>query len=214
MTRLRDATRIAASDLAQVAAEQAAAAAARTPLGEALAGTGAVIERAVVVPIGAGVPATMRLLGHDEQVLATAHMAIALRDVDLGIDWLWKDLVEQERARQYMAIALRDPADPAKPLGTLEDWRHPSITGPVLIRLWLEYADMVQEFDPAGDQLDEVDVLGIADAIEKKSAPRLVAYGSARLASFLLSTAGRPATSPTPKSSPGPAPSDEPSAGL
>lgn len=210
MTRLGDATRSAAAELAHAGAAQVAAT--RTPLGEALAGTGAVVKRTVTVPLGAGVPAAMRLLGHDEQVLATVQMAIALRDVDLTIDWLWKDLVEQERARQYMAIALRDPNDPDKPLGTLEDWRHPSITGPVLIRLWLEYADMVQEYDPAGDQLDEVDARGIADAIEKKSAPRLVAFGSAKLASFLLSTAGRPATSPTPKSSPGPAPSDEPSA--
>ena len=178
----------------------------RTRLGEAVAGTGAIVYRDVTIPIAGGVRAKMRLLGHDEQMTATAALAERLRALRLEDDWLSKDTIEQERARQYLVIACRDPEDPIKPIGSTEDWANSAITSPVLIGLWIEYADMVATFDPAHVELTAEDLRDIPAAIEKKSVRSLVSFGSSKLANWLLSTGAPPAVSPIPMYSPESAP--------
>lgn len=184
-----------------------AAAAARTRLGAAVAATGAITYRDVVIPVAGGVRCKMRLLGHDEQMAATAAFAERVRELRLDADWLSKDTLEQERARQYLMRACRDPDDVGRQVGDAEDWSSEAINGPILIGLWIDYADMVATFDPAGaDQLDPLsaeDLRDLAAAVEKKSVATLVAFGSSKLARYLLSSADQPATSLPPKSSPG-----------
>lgn len=174
-----------------------------TPIGRACAEAGAVVHRPHVLPIGSGVPISMRVLGPDEELEAVAEFAERIRAVKINPDWLSTDVVEGERARCYLARACRDPLDLGKPAGTPAQWRHPSITGPIISWLWVEYADLVATFDPFGGELLTADITDIEAAVEKKKVGALASFGSWKLARYLLSSADRPPTSPTPPSSDG-----------
>lgn len=173
-------------------------------LGHALAGSGAIVYRDVVIPVagGDGVRAKLRCLGYGEELDAVAALGEQMRAAQLENDWLSRDVIEAERARQYLARACRDPADPSKPIGTIEDWRSPAIT-PVLLRLWIEYSDHVVGYDPQGAELSQADADQIAAAAQKKSRDQLTSFGSALLASWITSMADRLWPSPTPTSSAG-----------
>lgn len=198
-------------ELAGAAAKVPAAATAPAPvlsaLGLALAGTGAVVYRDVVVRVGAGIPARMRLLGHDEEVAATVAFGGELLERQLGGDGspFVVDVIEQARARQYLArsvFAAGEPGSPEVPLGTAEDWRNVAITSAVLEPLWVEYADMRRALDGLADPLPPAEASAIADAVEKKNGQYLVACGTNMLVRWLLSTDGQPAGSPTLRSAP------------
>lgn len=172
-----------------------------TALGAALAGSGVVVYRPVTLQLGGGVKARMRLLGLDEELAATVAFAARLAAVMLDATPMTADIIEQERARQYLMRAVFDE-DGVTPIGTVEEWSHVSITSAVLQPLWIEYGDMRASYDPCADPLPEGEIAMILDAIEKKNAAYLVACGTTTLVRWLLSTDARPAGSPAPKSSP------------
>lgn len=190
---------------ATVPSAAAAPAAATTALGMALAGSGVLVYRDVTVLIGAGVPARIRLLGHDEEVAATVAFGAELLERAIGDSTpLTADVIEQARARQYLQRAVFEagpPGSPEVPFGSPADWRHVAITSAVLGPLWIEYADLREAFDPLADPLPAAEAKAIAEAVQKKSAAYLVACGTSTLVRWLLSTAGQHATSPTPTSS-------------
>lgn len=171
-------------------------------LGAALAGAGALVYRPVTVQVGAGVPARMRLLGHDEEIAATVAFGQRLAELAIGdVTPLTADVIEQERARQYLMRAVFDQ-DGVTPIGTAEEWGHASITAAVIHPLWIEYADLRSAHDPCAEPLPDGDVAMIARAVEKKSARFLIGCGSITLVRWLLTTGAQPAASPTPRSSP------------
>jgi hypothetical protein len=109
---------------------------------------------------------------------------------------------EGERAKRTLAEAVRDPEDHSKPFGTLEQWG--KLDDDVIVACWHVYGDVRDRLDPIGlDSLTAEDVAQLDAALEKKNATALRSYGVAKLSLYLLTTAARPAISPTPPSSPG-----------
>lgn len=181
----------------------------------AVAEGGARAERPVVLELANGqqVQGVMRLLGYSEELEATAALSEVCRRLKLEPTYLTTDVIEGERARQYLARAVRDPSDLTRPLGTIEHWHAPGVTRQVVEALWLEYADLVERFDPVGAELAQADVAAIEAAVQKKSPELLRIFGSSKLALYLATSGAQPSPSPTPKSSPGPGPGTEPSPG-
>lgn len=183
-----------------------------TVLERACADGGAVDHRPFEIPIGAArVPVAMRVLGPVEELEATAEYAARLRaaapaGAELLTDWLSTDVAEGMRARCYLARACRDPSDTSRPAGPPAVWWDKAITGPVIVWLWAEYADLVVAHDPYGGELvitDARDLAALALAVEKKSPAPLVALGPWRQARLLLTLADQLAASRTPSSSAG-----------
>lgn len=92
--------------------------------------------------------------------------------------------LDGQEAVRTLAIAVRDPADPSRPLATLEEWCHADDgqVGTVYAR----YLDMVAETDLFRGDLGAEERAEIAAAVKKKDATRLLAFGARRLTAFLL----------------------------
>lgn len=102
------------------------------------------------------------------------------------------------RFRRVLAIAVRNP-DPMKhdePFGTLDDWaEEPDDVLSAGITL---YKDVKARLDPAtSPELPEDQVADLIEAFKKKDFAQLRSFGSATLASWLLSGAVRLSSSPT-----------------
>jgi hypothetical protein len=108
---------------------------------------------------------------------------------------------ESERAKQTLAVAARE-ADKVTPIGTLEDWG--ALDDDIIAACWFVYGDVRERLDPLGSEHVTADeVREIDAAIEKKNRMALLRFGVAKLSLYLLSTAARRASSPTPPSLPG-----------
>jgi hypothetical protein len=101
----------------------------------------------------------------------------------------------EERVLRTVAVAVRDPADPTRPLADLEEWATCDDTQ--LVALWQAYKDLQDELDPLGPNaagLTEQEVAALKAAAGKGEADLLMSYGSRRLALFAISSAGPPPT--------------------
>jgi hypothetical protein len=190
---------------AAVAGGAAATAPASSRLLAALAGGR--ILKPIRVP-GLELDGTMTLLGSERAVAIEAEVLRDMQAIALPQEITTIAQFELERARRFLADAVREvPAPDATPgslppaLGTASEWGQ--LPPATVADLWRTYNDLSEEHDPAGFGVTADEVAEIADAIEKKNVIRLRCFGVRRLASYLLTTAAPPASSPTPKSEPG-----------
>jgi hypothetical protein len=108
-----------------------------------------------------------------------------------------------EVAVRHLAIAVRDPADVARPLASLDEWRE--CTDDQIGYLWERYKDLAEELDPmTAPTLTEEEVTALQSAAKKSEAAAglalLLAFGSRKLATFIRTSVGQPASSPTQRS--------------
>lgn len=93
------------------------------------------------------------------------------------------ELDAQEAART-LALAVRDPVEPSRPLATLEEWGEAD-DGQVG-EVYRRYLDLVAETELFRSDLTPEQLAEIADAVKKKDATRLLAFGARPLTAFLL----------------------------
>lgn len=146
------------------------------------------------------VKARMRLVGRAEALAITSETrrlfkALGLLDEQGRVVGVASDDWNGEIATRFLALAVRDPADTSKPLASLEDWREcddDQIEG-----LWSEYRDLREQLDPLGDgnaALTVAELDSIEAAVKKKASAVLMSFGSRKLATYLLTSAERPAS--------------------
>lgn len=145
-----------------------------------------------------GLDGVMTLIGHGtvQEIEGAVYKRMAELGVELGP--LTASTFESERAVRTLAEAVRQADDPSKALGTLEEWQQVDLDTVAL--LWLAYGDLRERQDPVSAPLTKAEHDTITTAIEKKNAPLLRSCGARALATWLLSTDGQPATSPSPSS--------------
>jgi hypothetical protein len=105
-----------------------------------------------------------------------------------------------EIAVRHLAVAVRNPADESSALSTLEEWRE--CDDDQIAALWEQYQDLRDRLDPVGDDATPVTEHELAElelAAKKKAAAVLMSYGSRKLARYVITLVGQPASSPTPK---------------
>jgi hypothetical protein len=169
--------------------------AAASRLGLVLSGGSAFTFRDITVP-GVGA-AKIRMLSRTEEASVDLEMARWMRVLqrDEGITETVLSSIggmpmSSERATRVVAIAVRDPDDPSRPFGSLDEWRQ--LSDVQIGAAFDAYEDLVEELDPLGRGLTEVEIEGIRDAVAKKNSTLLLAYGSRRLALYLSSTGAPP----------------------
>jgi hypothetical protein len=146
--------------------------------------------RPVVVP-RTSVKGDMRLLSRGEIESVRADCREHMRNLGIegpGIEGFpdWREAFNL----RLVATALRQPADRARPLGNLEEWKE--CDDEQILALYDTYQDMAAELDPLGHrvELDEEDLRGLRAAAKKGDVPTLVSYGSQKLARMVALLAG------------------------
>jgi hypothetical protein len=156
---------------------------------------GARVHEDVIVPRTAA-RGRMRLLSRGENRTVRAEARAALeamgcRGADLGVYREW----HEELATRTLAVAVRDPADVARPLAPLAEWEE--CEDDQIAALWKQYQDLEERLDPLGADhvvLSDADVAAMRDASKKKDIDLLMSFGSRRLAVFATTTAAPPST--------------------
>jgi hypothetical protein len=101
------------------------------------------------------------------------------------------ELSSQEAVRT-VAIAVRDPADPSRPLASLNDWRQAD--DGQIGAVYQQYLDLVDRTDVFRDHLATDERAEIEDAVRKKDVARLLSCGARKLTAWLLTSASQPAS--------------------
>lgn len=155
------------------------------------------VYREVTVPRTA-IPAKMRLLSRTEakavrsasrSAVAQLGLVAAGPEVESLTEW------REERALRTVAVAMRDPANPERPLAGLAEWEE--CDDDQILALWDIYQDLAAELDPLGDSappLTEGELAELVAAAKKGDAGLLMSFGSRRLALFAISSADRPSS--------------------
>lgn len=179
-------------------------------LGKILAG-GAAIDRCRDIDIPRLGPAKLRLLRRREEEAVDVALASWAQKVaeerGASVDALIATGImplAKRRVHETLAIAVRDPDDPDKPFGTLEEWAE--LDDDLLGELNVAYEDLREENDPIARPLTDAQVEEIWAAIGKKNWNLLCACGARMLVSFLRTTGVRRPTSASPSASPGDSP--------
>lgn len=143
-----------------------------------------------------GLTAWLTLAGHaaTQEIEGATFKRMAELGLELGP--LTSATYEAERAVRTLAVVVFEDESLTVPLGSLEEWQRVDLD--TLNLLWQEYGDLREERDPVAAPLPREERELIEAAIQKKSAPLLRSFGARRLATWLLSTADLPATSPIP----------------
>lgn len=157
--------------------------------------------RGELVTLPALGPAYIELAGHDVVNQIESEVFRELGALDLHPTAINGLTYDAERARRTLSRCVRDADDRTKPFGTVEEWGQ--VDSDVIAACWQVYADVRYRLDPVGTELSEDDMHGIVYALEKKSPTLLRSFGAAKLSLYLLTSAARPASSPTPPSSSG-----------
>lgn len=163
-------------------------------------------RRVVTVP-ELELPGVMTLLGTTRSIEIEGDVQRTM--LALGLEPGPMTIIQFELARavRHLAEAVFEPDErdaaiaSSRPLGTVEEWG--SLTKEAVTELWAVYCDLCEAHDPATLRLTEAEYNELVDAVQKKSAPRLLYSGARKLAAFLLTTVDPPASSPTPKSGSG-----------
>ena len=158
---------------------------------------GGVTYREVIVP-RTSVKGRMRLLQRGEEALVRSECRRELAErhrIAPAAPGVLESFPEwrEERILRVLAIAVRDPADPSRPLAELDEWS--TCDDVQLLALWDIYQDLEAELDPLGPSappLTAEEVGAIKSAAGKGSADLLMSFGSRRLALFVISTAAAP----------------------
>lgn len=136
-------------------------------------------------------------------ILAAVEAAVEHRLVELKLTLtgLTAQIWESERAVQTLARCVRTVEDHDVPVGTPEEWAQ--LEANVIALCWRAFGEVVDRVAPLDLEIDAETRNAIVHALSKKNEIQLRCFGVAALASFMLSTASPPATSPTPTSSGG-----------
>jgi hypothetical protein len=121
--------------------------------------------------------------------------ASAVAALGAGEEW------QYELAVRTLAVAIRNPKKTELALASLDDWRE--CDDDQIAALMKTYDDFAARIDPLGENapgLTEPEVHALIAAAKKKDADTLMSFGSRKLASFILTSAFPPASSPTPTS--------------
>lgn len=146
----------------------------------------------------------IELAAHDTLNEVEGETYATMKALGLALDGVTGLTYDRERLARILARAVRDPDDPKheKPFGTVDQWM--KLDEDLIVACANVYADTRARLDPVGeDSLTREEMIGIAAALQKKSAMGLRFFGVAKLALYMLTTASPPATSVTPPSSPG-----------
>lgn len=98
--------------------------------------------------------------------------------------------LDAQEAVRTVAIAVRDPADTGRPLAQLEDWFEADDAQ--VSAVYRRYLDIVAETDLFRDDLTAEQVAEIGEAVKKKDAARLLAFGARPLTAYLLGLGSPP----------------------
>jgi hypothetical protein len=142
----------------------------------------------------------MRLVDRDEGIEITTETMRLFRERGLidehgRVFHVAIDDWNAEFAVRHLAIAVRDPIDASKPLDSLDEWRE--CDDDQIESLWSDYKDHRQRIDPLGNgaaPLSDAEMSLIEDAVKKKELAVLMSFGSLKLASYLTTSAERPAS--------------------
>lgn len=110
------------------------------------------------------------------------------------------DAKEEETATQVLGRVLRDADDPRRPFTETIDELRDNMSPDQRAELFERWNDHRLATDPAPSELGQELLAAVDEAIKKKDRKLLRSFGSAVLASFLLTTAAQPSISPTGKS--------------
>lgn len=152
------------------------------------------------------VAAKMRLATRAERFEAEAEARRVLQAAGFPVDATAVSALGAHEQWQYelgvriLAVAVREPGDPARQLASVDEWRQ--CDDDQLDALWDRYQDLEAELDPlgAGPGLTKEERTALIAAAKKGDASLLMSYGSRKLALFAISSVEEPATSPTPPS--------------
>lgn len=101
----------------------------------------------------------------------------------------------EERVLRVLAIAIRHPRNPARPLATIDEWSE--CDDLQLGALWQAYKDFEAELDPLGANgpgLTPGELEELKAAAGKGDVDLLMSYGSRKLALFISSSVAQPAS--------------------
>ncbi len=164
-------------------------------------------------------PVKVRVLGVDHDAVMTlvgsarllgVEAAVARRMAERGIaqNVLNEGRFELEVAWCTLAIAVLVSEDNPVPFGSEAAWGE--LAPEVISDLWATFGGLRAAEDPSTDDDDipAEEAAAIRDAVSKKNERLLRYFGARRLARYLLTTVGQPASSSTERSSPGVSSSD------
>lgn len=154
----------------------------------------------IVIP-GLDMPAALLLVGSERLLDLEGESLRAMERRGIPRDVMNEPKFELDLAIRVLAEAVVESEENLTAVGSASDWGR--VAPEAIVALWLEYAALREEHDPADVALTDDDVRQIRDAIVKKNGMLLRYFGPRRLASYLLSTSEEPASSPEPRSSPG-----------
>jgi hypothetical protein len=173
------------------------AAAPASRLGRILAGGAHVELRPLELPRGLG-RAQVRLPSRREAELVDLAVADWLRQLATERELGEAELVgarmpiNKRHALHTVAVAVRDPDDPALPFGSVEEWEQ--LDEEIVGVAYQAIEDLRAELDPLAGGLTEDEAAAIAEAIKKKDATLLFVVGLPKLVAWLLTTGDPPAS--------------------
>lgn len=156
----------------------------------------------IALPNGATVRARFGLCTVDRELAIEGEVARFMESIGLPATSQNDTALELERAKRLLADVVHDAeGDHPARVGTVSEWG--LLAKEQIVDLYYQYLGFAAAHDPASADLTAEDMDAIRDAAQKKSSTRLRLFGVQRLASYLATTGGLPASSPTPTSSPG-----------
>jgi hypothetical protein len=149
-----------------------------------------------------------RLLSGAEEDAAVSNAVKRLADLGVPTELRAYADLEEALTWEVLALAMRDPEPASAPDGTLLP--QPFAKDSLELRDFLsvtereilaaDYGDFAESVDPDPMDIEPAVLVAIDDAVKKKQAGNLTAFGSRALASYLLIMDNPPSTSPTGKS--------------
>lgn len=133
----------------------------------------------------------MRRLTRAEEEQVSTDLGVWLRVAqERGMPPPLRGELDSQEAVRVLAIAVRDPADPAQPLASLEDWG--AADDGQVGAIYRRYLDLVDETDLFRDDLTPEQTAEIRDAVKKKDVTRLLAFGARKLTAYLRGLESQP----------------------
>lgn len=162
---------------------------------------GKLVRKPITIP-ALGLEAVLTLLGGERLLDIDGDVLRAMEKRGIELSVLTQGKFELETATRVLAEAILEAGDTStKPLGTVAEWGQ--LTPEVIGDLWRQYTDLREEHDPSIDELTSDEIVELRVAVSKKNGALLRVFGTRRLAAYLLTLDDPPASSETPKSSPG-----------
>lgn len=145
----------------------------------------------------------MRLVSRSELFTIQAETRRTMQDAGFPVDGTAITALGALEQWQYeigartLALAVRELGTD-RALASIEEWRE--CDDDQIAALYQEYQDLAARIDPLGDggSISELELAQLVEAAKKKDRATLISFGSRKLASFILTSADQPASSPIP----------------